>query len=993
MNRLNRNMKRGFALAFGLMLMPFNGKATQSTWTNLGNVIYLGSGNTANTVPYPPNIDATNFVNKGFMEIGAAPYPFMTQHTLNFTNDGEMLGEVGWEFDYGPLISGGRGMAASFYNDNYNPNTEAGVIVSYSGSLGNPLAVEGYTYPVGYLIVSATNIVNKGLLEVDAASEINLVGTNVNLLRSFLEVTPLRGVGSINSTNFTPDEAIYDLYWAQTNGTTPIDSSTIWNGTYATSPRFGVTPICSTLIEGTELGPFSPAAASYYTNAAILYVQTTNSSGSPGQVYMVPTNIFRQAAFVNVGDSSISAAIGFTPSANPTNLFGTVHVRLVSSTSGGTLYVSDTLASDPGRGLLLNNTPNPASPCGDPTYRPTNYLVARIGNIGSPGFTNAIPTNFLFDVSWSNNPVLATYAAYSCLVDNQESEPPPNPGKNGNFGYPSITNLPGRIRISAGSLNLNGAQLVGQGGVFIQANHLVSSEDAGVNCENLSFSLGSTNGNLNVVNLAAPTVTRFKGDVSMWSAVWTNFAVNIITNNYAPVTGTNGDTNVTYVLSPITNNIQINLYALLVDAGQLGSTVPVTVYDFALHSTNMVIGDSLSVVESFLLDGTSFTLNGSLNFPGVSPLEPVSGLPFVQFPIMDWVYTTAPTLRYFTNNGSLSIANTAHFGDDGPTNYLAFVNNGVITASAQTIDSSYLLINGGVNESSVGDFTVAAGTAILTNALISAQGDINITAGSLLIDPSVLSAGGALNLAVTSNLSDTGPGAGNALSCNNGFNLLTKPPTGDLWGTTITSTGWYEDVVSHSWAGNDFGTNAEGFTNNVALGTLVLSPEQSGAPLPPLFYFTGTGAHNGLYVSTLDLSQFTSTNELMQAIEVDPSLTIYYAHALVGFTLPPGQSPEGYLQDQFGGRLQWVKSFTALVVTPPSNPPNGKLSVSSLKGGQLQFTLAGASGQTYVVQASTNLVDWVPIYTNVAPASGLLQFVDPGTTNYPSRFYRTVLVQ
>lgn len=37
------------------------------------------------------------------------------------------------------------------------------------------------------------------------------------------------------------------------------------------------------------------------------------------------------------------------------------------------------------------------------------------------------------------------------------------------------------------------------------------------------------------------------------------------------------------------------------------------------------------------------------------------------------------------------------------------------------------------------------------------------------------------------------------------------------------------------------------------------------------------------------------------------------------------------------------------------------------------------------------MINWVPILTNSTAISGLLQFIDPRATNYPSRFYRTVL--
>ena len=37
------------------------------------------------------------------------------------------------------------------------------------------------------------------------------------------------------------------------------------------------------------------------------------------------------------------------------------------------------------------------------------------------------------------------------------------------------------------------------------------------------------------------------------------------------------------------------------------------------------------------------------------------------------------------------------------------------------------------------------------------------------------------------------------------------------------------------------------------------------------------------------------------------------------------------------------------------------------------------------------MINWVPIFTNSTPTNGLLQFIDPKATNYPSRYYRTVL--
>ena len=51
------------------------------------------------------------------------------------------------------------------------------------------------------------------------------------------------------------------------------------------------------------------------------------------------------------------------------------------------------------------------------------------------------------------------------------------------------------------------------------------------------------------------------------------------------------------------------------------------------------------------------------------------------------------------------------------------------------------------------------------------------------------------------------------------------------------------------------------------------------------------------------------------------------------------------------------------------------------------FNLNGTSNQTIVVDGSTNLLDWTPLYTNLA--NGIpAYFFDPASTNFPGRFYR-----
>jgi hypothetical protein len=58
-----------------------------------------------------------------------------------------------------------------------------------------------------------------------------------------------------------------------------------------------------------------------------------------------------------------------------------------------------------------------------------------------------------------------------------------------------------------------------------------------------------------------------------------------------------------------------------------------------------------------------------------------------------------------------------------------------------------------------------------------------------------------------------------------------------------------------------------------------------------------------------------------------------------------------------------------------------------VKPGGFGFTLTRLTNQTIVVEASTNLANWQPIWTNPPPGTST-NFVDPEWLNHPHRFYR-----
>jgi hypothetical protein len=76
------------------------------------------------------------------------------------------------------------------------------------------------------------------------------------------------------------------------------------------------------------------------------------------------------------------------------------------------------------------------------------------------------------------------------------------------------------------------------------------------------------------------------------------------------------------------------------------------------------------------------------------------------------------------------------------------------------------------------------------------------------------------------------------------------------------------------------------------------------------------------------------------------------------------------------------------VTVPPTSPEiiTGDTSFG-FRSNRFGFNLSGAVGQTIVVDGSTDLVGWIPLFTNTVVGSPFY-FSDPGSTNFPWRFYR-----
>ena len=82
-------------------------------------------------------------------------------------------------------------------------------------------------------------------------------------------------------------------------------------------------------------------------------------------------------------------------------------------------------------------------------------------------------------------------------------------------------------------------------------------------------------------------------------------------------------------------------------------------------------------------------------------------------------------------------------------------------------------------------------------------------------------------------------------------------------------------------------------------------------------------------------------------------------------------------------RIAQLNSDGTVVGSVIFNPPEAMLD------GHVRLSTQNASGMEQIVEASSNLKDWVPVYTNKAPTNPL-QFIDADAALFPQRFYRVV---
>lgn len=751
----------------------------------------------------------------------------------------------------------------------YLTNTPAGLINGdvgfWFGTAQQPLVNvvnRGRIQGTVNLLINTGNITNSGQLSVAPQGLLQVRGQNVNVSHGALTSgggnAPATSDGFAGGDFYRNPSGITDRYWgAGTNnvfdppgGTAamPLNTLTVPN---PTTPFHQVVFAGSSFTNRIRLPNLPGPPRSY---EAHVY---TNSRG--------PENII-QVVFTPV-DTNVTTTVRFDPSGGLESTaiveFAAPDVDLVTGlTFTNYVYLVDDFAvQGPDFAILQTNIDN--SFVVPDHFKPAPYEIFRTAPFQwlfavpptFPSVTNGPFIQNLLTNGYISNRVGDSYIAWSAQIGKPLSFIGGNPLND-------PTNAQGRVELTANNLDMSSVTMRSENYLSVKATNLINNSNSVLEAPFIDFQFATTNQTLTVNQFVNPTVRRLSGTLSAWSALWTNRTTNLPPDAF-------------------------QFHALVIDH-RFTNFQAVSLGTFSAKGTNLIIASPLTAVRSFTVDAkaVTFTTNSVLRLAG------------------DVGVTQFPSTRYFTNLGSLLVSNNLVFGGDTPQPYSNFFNAGIIDTGALNVHARTLSVGGNI--------TARAGTVVFdsvaaefTNTVITSTGDIQISAASAVFTNSTLTSGGALVFSVTNNLTDNNT-TSNQWQTGAGFQFLTKPLTGDLLGTTIRVKAPNYSPALNIVAGRDRGRTAAGFTNNAAIGHLVLD----GIP-GAFFSFSGLGSTNALYVDYLEL--LNEATNFLNSIEITPGMVIYFAACNL---------PADKLDNTLNGRLRWIKTYAGIfsgtnVTLPP----------------------------------------------------------------------------
>jgi hypothetical protein len=411
--------------------------------------------------------------------------------------------------------------------------------------------------------------------------------------------------------------------------------------------------------------------------------------------------------------------------------------------------------------------------------------------------------------------------------------------------------------------------------------------------------------------------------------------------------------------------------------------------------------------------------------------------------IITWTTSTNLTWNGHVTlfGGANAIATTTNI-TKVPVPYDAIINNGLLSDQGTTLKANNF-VSCGVISNGVGNFYSTTTSTTLTNGQIYG-GNVSLAAGTMLISNVQMQ---ALSLTIApTNWIDAGLTNGNlwVVGTTNGtgglgFGLTVKPPTGDLLGTVVTNfCPGPNKATLNTWAGTNLGVSVTGFSNNLALGHLILSVNGYNGRMN----YTGVGVSNALYVDLLELTGsatnaiFSGNFEFTNWLNINTNLVIYYGDLLInGHDYADEVNRASIFYGKNHGRLRWVPAYTGYyssvqyVSGGVTNLVNAGLAVSGVLDSNAnglpnasdpnpfftpdQYNQAIGTTNTFPfvtwnsipnaknhIYFSTNLVSWQELTNFVSPVPYLAPTSDPKPLMYvnynsvnPPTFYFNVWVE
>jgi uncharacterized repeat protein (TIGR01451 family) len=372
---------------------------------------------------------------------------------------------------------------------------------------------------------------------------------------------------------------------------------------------------------------------------------------------------------------------------------------------------------------------------------------------------------------------------------------------------------------------------------------------------------------------------------------------------------------------------------------------------------------------------------------------------------------------------------------------------------AMTADDVFVIADGGVLYIGVGGTSVAAPLWAGFTALVNQQATNSNHAPVGFINPAIYSISKSPNYTNCFHDTITGnnkwSGSPNLFDATPGYDLCTGlgTPTGTNLINALTAAGVNNPITHLSPPPPPYGSTLSTLNGGNPNGSWFLfiqdDRQLDSGSVSNGWVLALTTANPVGYSANLVLSMAASTTNLVQGGTVTYTIGVtnygpsVSSNAIVADTLPSGftlvssNSTLGSVT-RSGSVVTWrvgtltnagaqlvltaqanvaginlENTATASADTPDPNPTDNTVTtgvtvavlvppqlsgVSVGANGAFHMTVSGSPVQT-IVQTSTNLVNWLPIYTNPPPFVSPFMFTDLSATNYHYRFYRAITAQ